>query len=334
MVTTHHAVAGVYGGTRIPALHGSVDTFFVISGMILWLTTASRPLRPGAFLRRRLLRIAPLYWGVSSAMVLVLLLAPGVQHTARFDLAHIVASYLFVPWPHPPPYEGAYPLLVPGWTLNYEVFFYTLFAIALAGARRMRGAVVLSLLATLVATGQLWPDAPLIVGVYTSPIILEFGMGVAIAMLSERLRIPRLDPRVPSLLLLAGGCAWLLLFAAGEPTGADRLLHLGVPAAMIVSGAVIWERGRGVPLVPLMLLAGDASYAIVLTHTPLLAALAVALNRPGLLDVHPVGFIVLGVAASVFVGIVVHLLVERPMAARLTGRRTRLAVVLGEKMAL
>lgn len=304
--------------------------------MILWATTASRPVRPTAFLRRRLLRIAPLYWGVSSAMVLVLLLAPGVQRTARFNLAHIVASYLFVPWAHPPPYEGAYPLLVAGWTLNYEVFFYVLFAIALVGPRRIRGPVIVSTLATLVAAGQLWPDAPLIVCVvcvYTSPIILEFGMGVAIAMLSERLSIPLLDPRVPSLLLQAGGCVCLLLFTAGEPTGADRVLHLGVPAAMIVAGVVIWERSRVVPLVPLMLLAGDASYAIVLTHTLLLAALAVALNLPGLLDIHPVGFIVLGVATSVFVGIVAHLLVERPMAARLNGRRTRLAAVAGGKIA-
>ena len=278
MVTAHHAIAGVYGDTRIPALHGSVDVFFVISGMILWITTVDRPVAPSVFLRRRLLRIAPLYWAVTTAMVIVLLTAPGLQHTARFDLAHILASYVFVPWPHPPPYEGAYPLLVPGWTLNYEVFFYVLFAIALTSARRIRGGFIVTTLAALVAAGHSWPDAPLIVRVYTSPIILEFGLGVAMAMLFDHARITKVAPRVSSLLLLTSGCTWLLLVTADEPMGAVRLFNLGIPAAMIVAGAVIWERARIVRLIPPVLLVGNASYAIVLTHTPLLAALALALN--------------------------------------------------------
>src|SRR5437016_2032300 len=36
-----------------------VDVFFVISGFIMWSITAGQPARPGAFLWRRLTRVAP-----------------------------------------------------------------------------------------------------------------------------------------------------------------------------------------------------------------------------------------------------------------------------------
>ena len=38
-----------------------VDVFFVISGFIMWVTTAASP-APGAFALKRVMRIVPLYW--------------------------------------------------------------------------------------------------------------------------------------------------------------------------------------------------------------------------------------------------------------------------------
>ena len=46
-----------------------VDVFFVISGFIMWIITAGRPVTPNAFLRERILRIVPLYWLATAVMV-------------------------------------------------------------------------------------------------------------------------------------------------------------------------------------------------------------------------------------------------------------------------
>ena len=73
MVTLHHTLAGIHGGVPIPLLHGGVDIFFVISGIIMWRVTAERAVSPLAFMRRRLVRVVPLYWSVTSLMVGVLL---------------------------------------------------------------------------------------------------------------------------------------------------------------------------------------------------------------------------------------------------------------------
>ncbi|MFX8354845.1 hypothetical protein ABTL90_19105, partial [Acinetobacter baumannii] len=93
-----------------------------------------------AFLRDRLLRIAPLYWTLSLLMVVLLLTMPQLAQTSKFDARHALLSFLFSPAMHP--VLGHYwPLIVPGWTLNYEMFFYVIFALALGSGGRARTVV-------------------------------------------------------------------------------------------------------------------------------------------------------------------------------------------------
>jgi peptidoglycan/LPS O-acetylase OafA/YrhL len=54
--------------------HGDVgvDLFFVISGFIIWISTDDDRSRPVAFWRRRAIRVVPLYWLCTLAMVILL----------------------------------------------------------------------------------------------------------------------------------------------------------------------------------------------------------------------------------------------------------------------
>jgi exopolysaccharide production protein ExoZ len=45
-----------------------VDIFFVISGLIMWITTTAQPIGAVCFWRRRLVRIVPLYWLLTAAV--------------------------------------------------------------------------------------------------------------------------------------------------------------------------------------------------------------------------------------------------------------------------
>src|SRR5581483_3227425 len=77
-----------------------VDIFFVVSGFIMVYTTADLFGRPGAprvFLTRRIIRIVPLYWLITTALILVYLAAPRLLNVPIEGLRSIVTSYLFIP---------------------------------------------------------------------------------------------------------------------------------------------------------------------------------------------------------------------------------------------
>ena len=78
-----------------------------------------------------------------------------------------MASLLFIPWQHPQ--VGAMlPLLIPGWTLNYEMAFYVMFAASLALPKSIRLWALLALLAGAggdrpgdAAATASWPSTPI-----------------------------------------------------------------------------------------------------------------------------------------------------------------------------
>lgn len=303
------------GGVPLP-LHAAgeygVDIFFVISGMVMWVTTAGRAMPPAEFLRRRVERIAPLYWLVTAVVAFVALAAPALLHSTHFDAAHLLASLLFFPWPNP--VDGSHtPVLVPGWTLNYEMFFYLLFALALLLPRGWRPPAVLAMLAAAVAIGAGATQESLR-GFYGDPMILEFGAGVALGALALR--------RAP----LPAGWGWaaaaaslpLALLLTSLPH-APRALYAGLPAALAVGGLALAERRMPPPVWPFLLRVGDASYSIYLTH-PLTLALVSTLWRAAGLHLTPL-YYACALAATLAVGLACHALIERPVARWIADRR-------------
>ena len=110
------------------------------------------------FFLRRSIRIAPLYWAVSAVFIVFFLTAPnGFTATiaaSNTSIGTIIASFMFLPLPRP---DGAmFPLLSLGWTLNYEVFFYVIFAGAIILPRERAVAAVGILFVLIVAAGHLF----------------------------------------------------------------------------------------------------------------------------------------------------------------------------------
>jgi len=134
-----------------------VDIFFVISGFIMWTSVERRPeMTASSFFRNRLIRIVPLYWFATTLVLMVALIAPQVLNTTVLRPWHAIASYLFIPARHPT--TGLFwPLLIPGWSLNYEMLFYAIFAIAIALSghpRARRFLLIAAMLGGLVAVAN------------------------------------------------------------------------------------------------------------------------------------------------------------------------------------
>jgi len=279
-----------------------VDVFFVISGFIMWVIVERRPVSPGRFLLDRIRRIVPVYWLATGVMVAGALagLFPNLVLTA----GHVAASLAFVPARSPSSGE-IWPVLVQGWTLNYEMFFYLVFAACLALPRRLRLPGMAGLFGMLVALGLLVEsDAPLFL-VYTRPIILEFVAGMLIARLW-------LDKRVPSRPL-----AFALVGLGLAGFAAIGVLRLpfdegtcGPLACALVYGTVALEKHRGIPRLALPVVLGDASYSVYLWHT---FAISVTAKAGTLLGMPPALIFILSICAGLALGLVAYRLIERPL---------------------
>src|SRR5271166_2680793 len=192
--------------------------------------------RARRFLGRRIARIVPLYWIATTLVVLGALAVPtALSEPLGEGWRYIAASYLFIPWLRPDGFIQ--PVFRLGWTLNYEMLFYVVFALFLPLSRARATACVALAIGALVAWGHLArPSSPLLV-FWTDPIMLEFvaGMGVASLLLAGA----RLDGRW-CWVLAAVATGLLVIGPDGDPSW--RLALFGIPATMLVAAAVLPRR--------------------------------------------------------------------------------------------
>ena len=225
MVVLHHIQLNLALGFGLPEAlpnlavgSAGVDIFFGISGFVMVISSDRLFARPGAaktFITRRLIRIVPLYWAVTSIYVVAL--------GGGYTLAHTLASYLFVPFPGP---GGVMqPVHVVGWTLNYEMFFYALFALAIALPRRRAVCVLTVAMIVFVAAGKILPSAIDALAFWSRPIMLNFVLGLALGLAYlEGWRLPRI---VAGLMMAAAAFLFLASDRRAVPlhVGPDRRLR-------------------------------------------------------------------------------------------------------------
>jgi exopolysaccharide production protein ExoZ len=294
-----------------------VDVFFVISGFIMSHVCATDPSR---FIARRLARIVPLYWLATLALFALAVVAPAIGKQTNAELPHLIQSLLFIPYLKSP--GQIMPILDPGWTLNYEMAFYAIVAIALwLGLRRYATAVAAVSVALGVLVLNACAPSSATALFYTNWIAVEFSLGVAVYWLSNVAAGKASTPALLVVLVAALGAMVLAEMrgaAAGSTVG--RLVWMGAPSAAFVLAAILLERVYAVTN-RLVLLLGDASYAIYLTHFFVIETLRkIVLPRAGVVDTNVIA-IAVAVVISAVVGVAVHLFVEKPVLNLLMRRR-------------
>lgn len=289
--------------------HSGVDIFFVISGFVMYSSCAGEVAEQGAWKRfalKRVARVIPLYWIATTVKLMLVLLAPWAVQGSDLSICHVLGSYAFSPELFPA--GTPVPLLPVGWTLNFEMFFYAMCAIALYLHRRPLS-IVGPTFAILAALGIcLNPTEPMETS-YANPLLLEFIVGMFIAKHAGALR--QLDWRIAVLALVAGLFGDVMIEADGSTS---RVLLWGGSSAVAVVGAVSLESRVRAHIVRPLLLLGDASYALYLVHTFVVPALAVLATR-GIMG--PWSLIVLSTLCSVAASVLVFRYVESPIGRRL-----------------
>lgn len=140
MVAIFHAnvfllPTGFYGGQTAGAVfnfgYAGVEFFFVLSGFIMLLVHRrdfGHAEQAGAFLKKRVLRIYPIYWLVLLFLLAIYFASPGRGPDHAREPMAIVTSFLL--WPT---VQG--PIMQVAWTLQHEMLFYLVFAVMILHLR-------------------------------------------------------------------------------------------------------------------------------------------------------------------------------------------------------
>ena len=299
-----------------------VDIFFVISGFVMALTAGRAGYPALTFLKRRATRIVPLYWVVTLLVAVLPFAAPGVFTDNAFTWKHFILSMLFIPHVAPIAPFNYSPLITVGWTLNFEVFFYLVFAALMTFRLSTRIVMMIILFSALILSDTLWhPDfTPL--RFWADGQLFEFVMGCAIGWLYANGYLARVS--VPAAWLgIVGASVAFAVFGANSPD-VPRVILFGVPAAALVAGAVCLDQHGRIEFSVIWKFLGDASYSIYLVHLTVIMVVAKVWTMAGLPTeglLNALIFMSISMTIGTLGGIASYLFVERPMVNFFRERR-------------
>ncbi len=165
-----------------------VPVFFIISGFIMAFTTQRINFSRDSFqqitlfYKRRVIRIVPLYYLLTFAIMI-----PGGSFFLYFHgagLYELIHSLLFLPT------KKEFPVLFLGWSLNFEMFFYLIFGLSLFfKEKRYYFIVGFFILATMLGYCVHF-DSPYLKMV-THSLNLYFVVGILFALLMNQYTVPK-----------------------------------------------------------------------------------------------------------------------------------------------
>jgi len=218
--------------------HG-VDLFFVISGYIIVYVQDISKKDFKTFLWNRSIRIIPTYYFLTTIFVLLLVLFPNIFLTRNIQIDQIFRSYLFL--------SSIYshdPLIYVGWSIEYEIFFYLIFAISILFKKKMNEKYF-----TLIVIFLIFFLFNL------NLIILEFCLGILVYLLSKKVKLNNLNSIFVFLLGLL-----IFIFNPIIDNNLHSFFTYGIPSALILFGVLNLKEYKFNTLKFL----GDASYSIYL----------------------------------------------------------------------
>ncbi|MEU6838049.1 acyltransferase [Streptomyces rubiginosohelvolus] len=328
-------------GAASPFAAGAVSGFFVLSGFVL--TWAHRPSdRFRAFWRRRFWKLFPnhllawaavlVFFAVTTAEV-PMTSPPG--DSAGAAIANLLLVQVWVPYASI--FSG---FNTPAWSIAVELFFYALFPALLIAARRipthrLRGAwtvlalliVLMPLVATAVPGPKMYDWLPInerslwFIYVFPPVRLLEFMLGIVTARLLQT----GTWPRVNRIVVTAAFLVFLAVLPALPPQYAMGSAIAPALAAVIAKTALADLEGRARLLPrPSLIALGEASYALYITHFPLMMAIRHLIGTdPNLTVGARFAIVLVVIGLSVALSLLVFRYFEGPLMRRWSsGRNT------------
>ncbi|HHI1741200.1 TPA: acyltransferase family protein [Klebsiella pneumoniae] len=260
-----------------------VDIFFIISGFIMAYTLSdfnntSNKSAAISFIKRRILRIYPIYLIILVPIVLMYFLKVYLKVT-DFSLYSLIGSILLIPdFTSNPHYHM---LLQPAWTLVYEMFFYLTLSLTILFSKNKASSIINYSVILFVAIALVhlfnlqgnrlgWVNMHYMIG---DPIFLDFILGFVLYSIHKS----SLSINIPTWTMLPLLATLTVIAMYLASLGLPRIICFGLTSFVIVSIFTLNEPMKKSKNKKLLFL-GAASYAIYLTH-PLLFPFHIMLNN-------------------------------------------------------
>lgn len=287
-VVAFHA-GSFFGPFKPQSAYLAVDFFFVLSGFVLAYAYDNRlgsRLTAAAFLRRRVIRLFPLYLAGSVLAGCAAATAVFVAHdAAQWNVQSLVTAAILAAVMLPSPVTAnLFPLNIPSWSLFFELLANGVYGTRVWQGRRFVWAVVIlaavgvfveAIIAGDMNNGVEWGDpwwSTLVWGAFR--VAYSFPLGLLLYRNIDAIRLPRCPPVVLAIVLIGllwcnPGASWRVPF--------DLAFVLAVSPAIVMIGAqtepaTAWQTAACGFL-------GAISYPIYALHHPVLDVVNGAVRR-------------------------------------------------------
>lgn len=286
-----------------------VDFFFVLSGFIIVFAhrnDINKPERVTEYLRKRLIRLFPVYWVYTAVFCGLVAIGLGNASIIPTSTTEWISTFFLVRL-------SSFELpITPAWTLIHELAFYLVFATLILN--RTLGIIIFSI--WLMAGGFVfqYPDegarSPLTT--YFSPLNFNFLIGMLAFYAFDKFRHINFKPA-----LLVGLILFSIVYITENRGVSYAYLQIAYALSfgLLILGAVSYERSgfQFSQLKPLSLI-GDASYTIYLTHLAFLGLLSkITIKLSGNLALTPSAIYFIVFTATIIAGCLLYMYVERPL---------------------
>jgi peptidoglycan/LPS O-acetylase OafA/YrhL len=290
-----------------------VDIFFVISGFIMTMLVDNGQ-SAKVFAISRLTRIIPIYWVITTCLLILVTLKPELFKDTTADIFQYVKSLLFIPYFNG--HRGLLPLLAVGWTLNYEMFFYFCIWLSILFIRRFYVPLVIIFITCAFVWARIGEQGSVMSTFFGSAIVFEFVFGIAAFKLYKSFALKHVTAVVFALICIAS----YVFMAVSEVSNQYnyRLITYGIPSFLMVFSAVMLESRLKYNQLkaPYKILAsiGDASYAIYLTHLFVVVGFTkIGFQKMGLINPYtPLGVVCI-LISSLLLGYFLYIKVDKPL---------------------
>lgn len=274
-----------------------VDLFFIISGFVIYLNNSIKDISFKAHLSRRLMRIAPIYWLLTTFLIFIIVAFPSFGKNFNLNPSWLISSYLF----SSQIFLNQAPLLNIGWTIELEMYFYLLFSFSLLAKSYINCFLTTSLM--------------LIFSVFVlkmDSILLEFIFGMLLSVIYINIKVSKLTVNLIFILAIVY-LFFNFLFIDLNSLSSNRVLYFGLPFFGFTMLAVFKKQvKKGV-----LFFLGEASYSIYLVQFFTIPAFYKFIHHMKLTNISSDFLITCSCSVTIAIGFILYGFFEAPLSKKL-----------------
>lgn len=268
-----------------------VDIFFVISGFVMVYIQNEDKKNFFNFIIKRIKRILPAYWFYNFVILILFILFPSIFKTLSVDFNNFFFSLIFLSQL----ILQNKPILTAGWTLEYEMAFYILFAIFMNSKNIKLSFFFLTITIIFLVSFS-----------FLDFLFIEFvfGMLIGIIYIEKNGLFKSIIKKYSLFFLIIGFSTFFISNFIFQ--GTHRVLAYGIPSVFIVLGSVFAKQISNKYFIFL----GDASYSIYLSHIFIVIAI-LKLFKIFYPDFNGIIILIILISSSLLFGSFMYYFIER-----------------------